>query len=532
MMFRTRICAASLPLLALGLACSQTPPEPIDQAEGNQSASDFECVRTAPIAADGYDEILDANPSLAKLADVATPSAEAVSASTKKIAAHVGAIRALPQNKRRVEVFSGKHRGTFSEPYCLFHAPTRPVYGTVVLFHGFNDRPLQQAKLASYLFHSGFNVYNVHLAFHYLVPGTDSWPRTVYEKDVLAANSLKLQSPALRPIVARIVLKFSEGLAPSLEDLSPGDLSAINGALQQQPFPITTESFANAWANPTSAEFKTLFGVPSSGPAPATADGILAAAQKADYASFIAEARARISEVSGLGPVFLGGLSVGGAVALAAAADDGGAHVKGTMAHAPWLKSVNDGNNKQTSLLAPLDQDINKVKAGSYPMIWGNHKIAFSPASIAADLALGSWVGANAAKLVGIPTAMVVTDAEKSAHNPSSQALHDGLSRAAAGRVPHVRAAYPAEDKIGHALTDPENYANGDLTDANNAEHWNTRWRQLYQESFRFYTSGKIDSTNLLTADPRSQDATIPQVKCRATEWDADKGERCSASER
>lgn len=526
-----RLFAATLPLLTLGLACSQASQEPIEGDEGAQTSSDFSCVRTTPIAEDGYDQILDADASRAKLAPVAQPSEAAVNAAMAKVGAHVAAIRAIDPSKRRTERFSDKHRGEFSEPYCLFHAATKPVYGTVVLFHGFNDRPLQQAKLASYLFHSGFNVYNVHLAFHYLVPGTENWPRTVYQPAMLAANAQKLKSPSLQPIIARLALKFSEGNTPTLSDLTAADLTEINTALAQPPFPISSETFAKAWANPTSTDFKTLFVTPNSAAPPKTAGEILAAAQTADYMSFITEARARISEVAELGPVFLGGLSVGGALALAAAADDGGKNVKGTMAHAPWLKSIDASNNTQTSLLAPLDKDINRVKQGSYPMVWGNHQIPFSPASIAADLALGSWTGVNAAKLVKIPTAMIVTDAEKSAHNPSSQALHEGLVAAAGGAVPHVRAAYPPADKIGHALTDPENYANGNLDDPNNAERWNSRWRQLYQESFRFYTSGAIDSQNLFTSDPKVQDARIPVVKCKASQWDSDKQGRCTASD-
>ena len=81
---------------------------------------------------------------------------------------------------------------------------------------------------------------------------------------------------------------------------------------------------------------------------------------------------------------------------------------------------------------------------------------------------------------------------------------------------------------MGHALTDQENYSK-ENEDPENKEHWNTRWRQLYQESFRFYTSGTISQENLLRADPSTQDPSLPQVRCAAAEWD--KGERCTASE-
>jgi len=522
---------AILPLLSMGLACGGTNDESVGVGEDEQIAATF-CVKTKAISEDGYSELLEADPAKAKLAKPVAPTAEQVKAASQKIFAHVSNIRGIDPSKRRKEIFSAKRSGQFSEPYCLFHEANKKVYGTVVLFHGFNDRPLQQSKLASYLFHSGFDVYNVHLAYHYLVPGTAHWPRTVYRDDVLKATADKLEAaksdPKFAPIFAKIALKFSEGKTPSAADFSAEDFAQINAVLSAGPNPVTTKTLADAWADPTSDAFKQLFKTAPQGPQPTSADLLLAAAQAADYMAFVTEARARISEVKGLGPVFLGGLSVGGTVALAAAADDGGTNVKGTMAHAPWLKSVDANNNSQTSMLAPLDSRINNLKAGSYPMKWGNHQIEFSPASIAADLALGSWTAGKAAKLVPIPTAMIVTDAELSADNAASGQLNAALVANAQGKVPHVRAAYPASDKVGHALTDPENYTK-ENEDPENKEHWNTRWRQLYQESFRFYTNGTISQENLLRADATIQDPSLPQVRCAAAEWD--KGERCTASE-
>src|SRR5690348_15461468 len=132
MLVRTRILAATLPLLALGLACGQTPDDDsTDLGEAAQTSDDFKCVRTAPITEDGYDKILDADPRIAKLAKPATPSAAALSSATQKIYKHVKAIRGIDPEKRRRETFSDSHFGQFSEPYCLFHEANKPVYGTV-----------------------------------------------------------------------------------------------------------------------------------------------------------------------------------------------------------------------------------------------------------------------------------------------------------------------------------------------------------------------------------------------------------------
>lgn len=519
---------ALLPALSLGLACSASPDDS-GLAEGQANAAAF-CVRTAPIAEDGYSELLEADPAKAKLVAPVAPTEAQVGAAAAKVLAHVSTIRGIDPSKRRRETYSAKQRGLFSEPYCLFHEPKKKVYGTVVLFHGFNDRPVQQAKLASYLFHNGFNVYNVHVAFHYLVPGTAHWPRTVYRDEILKSTMAKLAvakaSPTYAPIFAKIASTFAEG--KSLADFSADDIAKIDEVLQQQPNPISTQLIAAAWADPTSAAFQQLFKSSSPKAAPTTPELVLAAAQAADFTAFITEARARIAEVKGLGPIFLGGLSMGGAVALAAAEDDGGTNVKAVVAHAPWLKAVGASNNSQTSLLGPLDSQINALKPGAYPMKWSNQQIEFSPASIAADLALGSWIGGHAARLVPIPTAMIVTEAEKSADNEASGMLHLALAQGAQGRVPHVRAAYPAADLVGHALTDPENYPR-ENEEPGNVEHWNVRWRQLYQESFRFYTTGTISEANLLQADARIQDSTVPAVRCAAARWD--KPERCSGTE-
>jgi alpha-beta hydrolase superfamily lysophospholipase len=526
-----QVFLTSLPLLTLSLGCSGGAAEAPPGFTADDAITASLCVQTKPIAEDGYTAILDADPAKAKLAPAVAPTAPQILSSTKKILAHLANVRGVPANLRRTELFSAKKQGQFSEPYCLFHDANKKVYGTVVLFHGFNDRPLQQAKLASYLFHSGFNVYNVHLAYHYLVPGTTNWPRTVYKPEALQANIAKLDAakakPEFAPIYSRIALKFAEGKAVTLADFTKDDFDKINGVLSAQPYPVSTTALTAAWTNPTSAEFNSLFKVAPVSPQPTTPAQLVAAAAAADYTAFITEARARIAEVKELGPVFLGGLSVGGTVALAAAADDGGVNVKGTMAHAPWLKSVDPGNNSQLTLVAPLDSGINTVKAGSYPMKWSNHQVEFSPASVAANLALGAWTGVNAAKLAKVPTAMIVTDAERSADNTASGQLNTGLAAAVAGKVPHVRVAYPAADKVGHALTDPENYVR-ENEEPDNAEHWNTRWRQLYQESFRFYTTGAISQANALQANPAVQDATLPLVRCVAGSWD--RAARCSAS--
>lgn len=89
--------------------------------------------------------------------DAPIPPILADPARRRRSSLYLDRVNAVPGDIRRHEVYSQSSRGKTPEPYCLFHAAGKAIYGTVVLFHGFNDRPHQQAKLASYLFHNGFD---------------------------------------------------------------------------------------------------------------------------------------------------------------------------------------------------------------------------------------------------------------------------------------------------------------------------------------------------------------------------------------
>jgi len=103
-----------------------------------------------------------------------------------------------------------------------------------------------------------------------------------------------------------------------------------------------------------------------------------------------------------------------------------------------------------------------------------------APANIAANLALGAWTvqPSNVAKLALIPTALITTEIDDSADNKATMQLHAAFKQNPAVAPLHVEGHYPSALRVGHAMTDPENYRDDNGT-------WNRNWRTLYQENRR-----------------------------------------------
>jgi hypothetical protein len=76
----------------------------------------------------------------------------------------------------------------------------------------------------------------------------------------------------------------------------------------------------------------------------------------------------------------------------------------------------------------------------------------------------------------------------------------------------HARVTYPKALHVRHALTDPENYKEGDPA----GPSWNRYWRTLYQESFRFYTTGAMSQDNLVR---RAGDGALPMPACSMPDY-------------
>lgn len=507
-------------LTTLGCQTVATRQSAVKDGDGNG----YNCVHTQPITGDGYSRFypVDANKVKRRIMNsqgqqvdddqkVIWPNQDQINESMRRIGGFNNYIdqRAPGQSgERRHEVY--KQGGFDPRPYCLFHAANEPIYGTVILFHGYNDRPQQQAALASYLFHSGFNIYNVPLANHWMVPGTTHWPKTVYRREVIDLISKKLADANNQQKIA-IIKKTIESMGT--EATKPENTAAIAQMIDEILQPeLSHDVLGKAWQNPDGPEFRKLynFNQESDNRVPG------------DFRVYIRDAQDRLEEVAPLnGPVFVTGLSVGATVAMALAEEEAtGRHrIHAVMTHAPWLSSVSPDAQGQIVNFGPLDDQVGIV-GGQYPLNWENHHIDMSPANISANAALGAYVQRpdRVKNLANIPTAFVTTAVEVSANNAATEAMYNQMNIAKPGEsLPtaglHRFRQYDRNHGVGHAMTDPENYR-GENPDGSDGNHWNIYWRTLYQETYRFFLTGDVVDYRLYDIN---QDVLLPQVECAIT---------------
>lgn len=510
--------------LVLATACKTTAPGEETNLKAAAStavpaASDFDCIKPQPLREDGYDGFAIVSDNQVKrrifrggrIIDdpekTLLPSPKEVRDTMNNIGNYVNWInstyRAGSPN-RRVETYRKQAPGTKpSEPYCLFHSKDRRIFGTVILFSGFNDRPQQQAALGAYLFNSGFNVYNVYLAHHFKVPGTDFWPRTTYRPEIAQLILKKLSNPANAPLVQIIKQAMGKG------DFTDSDLKATDRLLGPE---LSSEMLNKAWEDPGGPNFRKYY---------VMKDRDDAEVQPSDFMDYLRDAKARLNDLKPMpGPIFLSGLSVGGSLVMALAAADGGERIHGVVTSAPWLLSANKSDRMQSMFAGPLGENI-KLIGGPFPIKFENQQIDFSPASASANAALGAWVTRPEQKnrLRAIPHAVITTEIDNSADNGTIRSTFDYMNSGPYATL-HYWEQYPASYNIGHAFTDPENYRSDNVSAADGGG-WNRHWRTLYQETFRFFITGTINNAQFLS---KTQDRSLPEVRCKIT---GDFAKRC-----
>jgi esterase/lipase len=424
------------------------------------------------------------------------PSVAALDAVSARIRAHVASRRGLPYlpagaDRDRAE--GGPYRredeampGRYPESYCLFHAAGVPVTGTVLLFHGFNNRPHQQAKLASYLFATGFNVYNVLLSGHDALPARDAWPKLLYRKRILDAVEARLRDdPSLRRDFLELLADFGSGRAVPRERVH----RTVDALL---PPPYTAEVLLEILEKPGARDFRELV------------------EEGTGWNAYLVEARARLDELSAMpGPIFLAGLSVGATVALELAAEDGGRRVSGVVASAPYLRSASTELRERLLLLGPVGDRLDAV-LGLRDFNTSKFTAAsprFPNAAATAHHALGSYLrGEERVRgLAKVPVLFVLTEADDSADNALTRSLVDRLRD---GPAPQVL-SYPRAYAVAHALVDPEDYPDLEIP-ADRGGGRNRFWKSLYQEHLRFFSSGRADEINFLRGG--EGDPSLPRV--------------------
>lgn len=293
--------------------------------------------------------------------------------------------------------------GQFKQSYCLFHPAGdggREILGTVLLFHGFSNRPEQMSKLASYLFHSGYNIYNVFLSRHYKAPGSKFWPKLLYRLDQLH----NINNTNIDPTFAAKVQRIYE---------------------KQEP-----ELFAQVFETGVRDQGGQAF------------DG------------WITDAKERLAQLDDLpGPVYVVGLSLGSAIALRLGVEDGGRRIKGIVAHGPYLQEKGEDRRKAIKFFGPVgmqNQVLNKQE--------------FSGATAAAQhyLANSLFLDDKLTALANVPTFMVMTDSDDSADTGRTKELQQKLVEKAGDRVKHLEFTYDGNAHVGHAMTDPRDYEEND----------------------------------------------------------------------
>ncbi|WP_232826196.1 alpha/beta hydrolase [Cyanothece sp. BG0011] len=350
-------------------------------------------------------------------------------------------------------------------PYYQFHEPEKPIYGTVIMFHGFSSKPDQMWRLSDYLYRNGFNVYQATLAGHALVNPHKNWPqidlKPEYKKPLLEAVN---QDPLLSRFLSNL-----EGQSQPLSSLQK--LAIFRRVLKLNPFVL--RDIIEALSSHSDPDFEKYF--------------------ISSHMDYLNDARQRLEDIAAMpGDVYTVGLSVGGSVALALGADQP-ERVKKVVAYAPLLNPVEDqGQEWQISLIGTLDIQ----ETGWDP------NLQFPLGCISATNRFGDFLLAEEtiAQLKQISTFLVLTENEDAAHLPTSQAFFQDIGGESQG---HRSFLYDQGDLVPHPMVSPTEVSQG-MT--------NSFWQSLYQETYRFLTTGEIVPSNMDTVEQGTDLPSVPPV--------------------
>ena len=346
-------------------------------------------------------------------------------------------------------------------PYYQFHPPGQPIRGTLLIFHGFSNKPHQMSLLANYLFQNGFNFYQPSIAGHVFKPPDRYWPQVNLKpkyKDLLLEKVPVLQSLLLN------LLNTSDGS----NRFSPAHYQSLVTWLQT----LNTQVIEMAQAierDDDDPDFNCYF--------------------LSSHLNYLTDAQARLAELDAMpGPIYTIGLSVGGAIALglAAARPD---RIRGVVAYAPLLKIYGKERREHVNLVGPL---------GIREMRW-DPSLQFPLAADTATDRFGGFVRReqNINILQNIPTMLVLTENEDAADISTNLRFYGALGGEFKG---HCFYLYPNQERVPHPMLDPREVSQGMS---------NRYWQSLYQETFRFLTTGQINTNNLGSL---GQAYDLPQV--------------------
>ncbi len=381
------------------------------------------------------------------------PTAEQVNQCKQKIDAYIASIDENPEHRD----------GAY--PYYQFHEPEKPIYGTVIIFHGFSSKPDQMWRLSDYLYRNGFNVYQATLAGHALVNPQKNWPQI----DLKSEYKKPLLDSAKKDTILSQFLSNIGGQSQPLSSLQK--LAVFRRILKLNP--LVLKDIIEALSSHEDPDFEKYF--------------------ISFHMDYLKDARQRLKEIASMpGAVYTVGLSVGGSVALALAADQP-EKIKKVVAYAPLLNPIEDqGKEWQISLIGTLDIQ----ETGWDP------NLQFPLGCISATNRFGDFVLANQTinKLKNIPTFLVLTENEDAAHLPTTQNFFQDIGGETQG---HRSFLYDQSDLVPHPMVSPTEVSQG-MT--------NAFWQSLYQETYRFLTTGEIVASNMDTVEQATDLPSVPPI--------------------
>ncbi|NEQ78663.1 MAG: alpha/beta hydrolase, partial [Okeania sp. SIO2C9] len=333
---------------------------------------------------------------------------------------------------------------------------------------GFSGKPHQLWRLADYLFNNGFNFYQVTLVGHSLIPPDKYWPQIDLKSEYIDPMREKLRKD-------QVLQKFISNIASSdtgvTQELKPFQrVALLSRLLIIEPRLLDMKAAIERDDDP---DFERYY--------------------ISSHLNYLDDARERLNELAAMpGPIYTAGLSVGGATALALAADRPD-RVKKVVAYAPLLRVYDETKRKYVNLAGPLD-----IKEFSW-----EHGLSFPVGCLTAVDRFGSFVSSpNSIKVLqNIPTFFVLTENEDAADTKFSQQTYKNMGAESKGHCCYI---YPESDLVPHPLADPETVSQG-MT--------NQFWQSLYQETFSFLTTGKIEYSNMSNLDQSTDLPTVPQMQ-------------------
>lgn len=355
---------------------------------------------------------------------------------------------------------SNRDRRVGAYPYYLFHEPGQPILGTVLLFHGFSAKPHQMWRLADYLFRNGFNVYQPSIAGHGLIQPAKNWPQIDLKPEI--ADPLK-QKVAKDPVLQNFFQNMANSTDATAAQPNPLQQAALVARLMRiEPRLL---DIVKSIETPNDPDFDKYF--------------------ISSHLDYLTQAKARLAEISSIpGPVYTVGLSVGGtvALALAAAAPD---RIQKSVVYAPLLRVFGEQRRQYVNLAGPLD-----IKE----MGWDPNLLfpvgCFTAAARFGGSVVMSRTSLNVLKQV--PIFMVLTENEDAADIKTNQTF--------CRETGAKQYLYGATELVPHPMVDPTEVSQNMS---------NRFWQSLYQETFRFLTTGNVDMLNMGNLE---QDPQLPQV--------------------